>query len=59
MAQPSIDDPTAAFIYEPGPDAVSRSGMTIREVEAWVIRSPHPAVGEERLNDAFSQAGPR
>lgn len=44
MTQPLTGDPAAAFIYEPGPDAVSRSEMTIREVEAWVIRSPHPAV---------------
>jgi hypothetical protein len=44
VARQPVDDPSAAFLYEPEQDAASRSEMTIREVEAWVIRSPHPAV---------------
>jgi D-galactarolactone cycloisomerase len=44
MGQPSAAGSAAAFMYEPEADAASRSEMTISEVEAWVIRSPHPAV---------------
>ena len=44
MTQLLVGDPAAALIYDQGLESATRSGMTIREVETWVIRSPHPAV---------------
>ena len=44
MAQRPVADPASELIYEPGSGTTIRSEMSIRAVEAWVIRSPHPAV---------------
>jgi len=38
---------STSFRYEQELDTAQRSGLTIREVEAWVIASPHPGLGVE------------
>jgi L-alanine-DL-glutamate epimerase-like enolase superfamily enzyme len=39
-----VEDPARELIYESADGTGSPSAMTIRDVAAWVIRSPHPAV---------------
>lgn len=44
LVEEPAQEPAQELIYESADGAVSRSDMTIRDVDAWVIRSPTPAV---------------